>query len=125
MEVKLIKGLQADYTPAEWTGVNTSGLKPYGARVLIRVDACSATTQGGILLTDDMSEKMTLAAETGCIYAVGPFAWHKHDDRPVVGDRVYFERYAGTVARGVDGELYRFMDDGSVSGGLLEQGGAD
>ena len=125
MEVKLIKGLQADFVPAHYAGRNTSGLVVYGKNVLVRMDECSTTTAGGVMLTEDMTEKMSAGAESGCIYFLGPEAFRLFDDgtrwegpMPAVGDRVYVEKYAGQVARGRDGHLYRIMDYRCVAGGL-------
>ena len=125
MKNPLLKGSQADFIPVYWPGINTSGLVPFGRHVLIRMDECSTTTTGGIILTDDKIDSMTAASETGCIFAIGPAAFRRFDDgsiwtgdRPAEGDRVYVERYAGCVAKGRDGGLYRMMDANCIYGGL-------
>lgn len=113
---RLIKGLQADYTTAEWPGENVSGLQPIGDYVLVKMDECGAATMGGVQLPDDIIEKMNLAAESGCIFAVGDGAFTRYDDgrpwsgaKPQAGERVYVEKYSGIVARGKDGGTYRIM----------------
>lgn len=116
---RLIKGTQADYTPApEYPGYDPSGIEPLGPNVLVRVDECSAVTAGGIHLADDMSERMTMASETGVIYAIGKTAWKGYapDERPQVGDRILFERFAGLTPRGADGAPYRVMADSCIAG---------
>lgn len=123
--IKLIKGMQADYSQEVWPGVNTSGLTVYGNRVLIRMDQCAAATAGGVHLTEDLIEKMNMASESGCIYDIGDGAFligRDHREwrgrRPAVGERVYVERYAGVLCRGKDGATYRIMDDTCIAGGL-------
>ena len=124
-EVKLIKGLQADYEPAVYPGHNSSGLIVYGKNVLVRMDECATATAGGVMLTEDLRDKMTEGAETGCIFLLGPEAFRLFDDGqrwsgaiPKVGERVYVEKYAGLLARGKDGHVYRIMDYRAIAGGL-------
>lgn len=125
LPARLIKGLQADYRASEYTGQNTSGLKVYHDNVLIMVDQCAIASAGGVYLTDDQVEKMTMASESGAICALGFDAFKYHEDgtvwegeKPQIGDRVYFIRYAGVVARGRDGSDYRIMGHRSVVAGL-------
>lgn len=120
MQPRLIKGMQADYLPVFWTGENVSGLRPYGPNVLVQMDPCSAASAGGILLVDDMVDRMNEASVTGCIVDMGPEAFSALTDRPKVGDRIYIEKYAGTKARGRDGMLYRAMDDSCVVCGISD-----
>ena len=127
LQPRLIKGLQADFIPSIWPGKNTSGVKPYGKNVLVKMDECSAASAGGVMLTDDMIEKMTEGAESGCIFALGAEAFRQFDDgrpwkgdSPSVGDRVYVEKYSGIRARGADGGIYRMMDYRCIAGGLFD-----
>lgn len=138
----LIKGIQADYIPARWSGVDTSGIRVVGKCVLILMDECSPVSSGaagmalmkesgvaaasvvpmpGVRLPDDVIERMTMGAETGVLVAVaaGAFllnedgtAWSGYKPRP--GDRVYIEKYAGKLIRGRDGRNYRLMDYQSI-----------
>jgi co-chaperonin GroES (HSP10) len=130
LPIRLIKGFQADYIPSEWPGENTSGLRVFGKHVLICVDVCAPATRGSILHTDEMVDRMTEASETGCIYAIGSAAFRHYDDgtrwgdaeKPRVGERVYFERYAGVKAMGMDGNVYRIVDYGAIAAGLSGPG---
>jgi co-chaperonin GroES (HSP10) len=115
--VPLYKGAQAEYVPATYQGRNTSGLKPYGKNVLVRVDECATATTGGVKLLDEYVERMTANATSGCIYYLAPEAFRLFDDgtpwigeAPKVGDRICFEKYAGQIQTGVDGHPYRIMD---------------
>lgn len=125
----LIKGVQADFIQAEYAGENTSGLKVYGKNVLVLVDQCSGVTIGGVHVTDDRQEKMTMGAETGAIFDIGSAAFRRFDDGepwagavPKIGERIYFEKYAGTVAMGRDGKFYRIMDGRCIAAGLDQSG---
>lgn len=120
-----IKGLQADYVPTYWTGRNESGLRVHSKNILVHVDAAAATTAGGVMITEERLENMTNASETGCLVDMGPDAFRYHDDgtpwrglTPKIGERVYFERYAGVLMRGVDGQVYRAMDFRTISATL-------
>lgn len=118
LQPRLIKGMQADYVPVFWDGENRSGLVPYGPNVLVCMDPCSTSSAGGVLLTDDTTERMNEASVTGCIMAMGPEAFNGLKARPQVGDRVYIEKYAGTKARGKDSMFYRVMDDSCIACGI-------
>lgn len=120
-----IQGVEADYIVATWGGENTSGLRPYGKNVLVRMDECAQTARG-VMITDERKERMDAMSVTGCVYAVGPEAFRQFDDglpwqgdKPVVGERVYTEKFAGNVAIGMDGAFYRFMDYRCIAGGYL------
>lgn len=125
MEPRLLKGLQADYIPSHYPGSNVSGLVTYGYNCLVRVDECSPKSPGGVELPPELVDRMTEAAETGVIYFIGDNAFRVYADgalwagiRPAVGDRIYFEKFAGNLARGRDGHIYRIMDYRNIAAGL-------
>lgn len=127
LQPRLIKGLQAEFIPAEWPGENASGLQVFGKNILVKMDACAKTSAGGVIMLDEMVDRMTEASESGCIYAVGAAAFRLFDDghrwegeKPLVGQRVYVEKYAGVKARGRDGALYRIMDERCIAAALLD-----
>lgn len=124
MQPRMIRTPLGQYTPVEWSSKNESGIEPLGDRVLVLPDPFSPTTTGGIDIPDDVVERHTEAAETGVLVAVGSEAWAWNSDRtrrfdgtkPEVGQRVIFERYAGTYQYGADGKRYRLMDDKCIGG---------
>lgn len=123
--VEFHKGLQGDYTPAQWPGENISGLKPFGKNLLIKVDAFASVNEAGVHFIDEHVEKMTASSTTGCIFAMGAEAFRRYDDglpwegdRPEIGDRIYFERHAGQLVVGADGATYRVMDYRCIAGGI-------
>lgn len=120
LKPRLMKGMQATYVAVYWTGENVSGLTPYGPNVLVKMDSCAKASSGGIDYIDETMDRMNEASVTGCIFGMGPEAFAGLSDRPKVGDRIYIEKYAGTKAYGLDGALYRAMDDSCVVCGISD-----
>lgn len=115
-------GIQAEYAPAIYdpeTG-NTSGLTPYGPNILVRMDVCLTVTKGGVHIVDDIAERMTEASVTGAVFAIGPDAFAGLHDKPLLGQRIYIDKYAGIKTRGQDGELYRVVDEKCVACGIAD-----
>jgi co-chaperonin GroES (HSP10) len=121
---RVVPRMQGDFVTATWQGSNTSGIEPIGKNVLVRMDTFVSKFGGGKLeFLDTQVERMNLGAESGTIYAVGDQAFvHNYDHtpntgkKPVSGDRVYVEKYAGREIMGDDGVKYRLMDDRCVAG---------
>ena len=124
MQPKLILTPLGQYTPVEWNGLNEAAFTPLGDRVLILPDGAAEETSGGIALPQELLERMAMAAETGVLVELGDAAWTWNSDRtrlfggskPQPGQRVRFERYAGSMHHGPDGRIYRVMDDKCVAG---------
>ncbi len=84
------------------------GIKPLGARVLIKKLEAEEKTAGGILLTSSAKEKPQMAE----VMAVGPGT----KDEPMelkVGDKVVFAKYAGTDIK-YEGEEYTLMSQSDI-----------
>jgi chaperonin GroES len=103
----MVRNLNAEFVPAKWDGVDTSGIRVIGKCVLVLVDECSPVTSGGIHLTPDAIEKLSAGCETGTLVRVSPGAFLLNEDmtawtgeKPKPGDRVYIEKYAGKLVRG-------------------------
>ncbi|MBN1685816.1 MAG: co-chaperone GroES [Spirochaetales bacterium] len=80
-------------------------IKPLGDRVLVKIEGMEEKTAGGIYIPQTAQEK----TQTGVVVAVG-------DDKDVIkvkkGDRIMFDKYAGTtVAIEGDDHLIMKMDD--------------
>lgn len=122
MQPKLIKTSVAEYVPAKWSGRNDSGFEPIGDRVLVLPDVASSRSSGGVELPQELTERMSMSAENGVVVAVGSgaFLWDPNSVtefrgvKPVPGDRVYIERYAGQLVSGLDGQRYRLMNSSSI-----------
>lgn len=117
LEERLLKTAIAEYVPATWSGRNLSGYRPMDDKVLILPDV-AASKIGSIHMTDDNTERHTMASESGVIIALGPAAFVLNSGRtgawtgeiPGPGTRVHIERYSGQLLHGRDGQLYRVMD---------------
>ena len=119
---RLMKGMQADYEPAFYDAelAENCGLVPFGPNILIRMDKCATASAGGVILLDDLVERMDEASVTGCIYAMGDDAFRGQQSKPEIGQRVYIEKYSGIKARGKDGGLYRVVDEKCVACGIAD-----
>ena len=71
-------------------------LQPIGDRILLKVEAAETKTAGGLIIPDTAQEK----TQVGTVIAVG-------DDKDAIkvkkGDRVMFDKYAGTNVK-LDGD---------------------
>lgn len=79
------------------------GIKPLGARVVIKKDEAVEKTESGLLLSGSAKEKPQQAE----VLAVGPGT----ADEPMelkVGDKVVFAKYGGTELK-YKGETYTIM----------------
>jgi len=90
---------------------NESGMTPLGYRVLIKLDPSSGKTDGGLYIPDMVKEREEFSVMEGTLVAYGDFAFEDYKTKPMPGDRVIYNRYAGIVITGDDGERYRIMDD--------------
>lgn len=121
-----IRTAVASYVPAAWSGANTSGHVPVGQRVLVQPDMPEETTVGGIHWSPQEVSRNGLAAVTGVLVAVGESAFGWSDGihpwagrKPLVGERIVLEAFAGQIQMGADGRLYRLMESRNV-GAILE-----
>lgn len=96
--------------------------------VLVLPDEAAGITPGGIHMPDQQRERQSMASETGIIVAMGDgaFLWTADRTRPfvgarpVIGQHVYFERYAGQELIGADGNVYRLMTDKAIGAEALD-----
>lgn len=124
MAERVVPRMQGDYVTAPWEGINPSGVEPIGKNILVRMDQfVSKFAQGKLSFLDTQVERMNLGAESGTVYAIGDQAFKHNSDhtindgkKPIPGDRVYCEKYAGREIMGDDGVKYRLMDDRCIAG---------
>lgn len=84
------------------------GIKPLGARVVIKQLEAEEKTQGGIILASAAKEKPQEAE----VVTVGPGT----KDEPMelkVGDRVIFAQYGGNTVK-YGGEEYKIMNQADI-----------
>lgn len=116
-----VRNLQAEFYPATWNGVDTSGIRVVGKTVLVLMDEVAEKTSGGIYMPPSEMEKWAAGCETGRMVAIAAGAFLLNEDmtpwageKPKPGDRVYIEKYAGKLIMGKDGRRYRLMDYHSI-----------
>ena len=86
-------------------------LKPLGSRVVVKALDREETTKSGIYLPDTAKEK----PQEGRVLAVGPGGFDKNGNKVTMtlkeGDRVLFQKYAGTEFKLDDEELIVLSQD--------------
>jgi co-chaperonin GroES (HSP10) len=82
-------------------------------------------TSGGIIIPDQTKEREEFARVEGILVAASPMAFQwddwpdeRADEKPKVGDRVFFAKYNATELTGKDGQKYWLMKDEAVIGVL-------
>lgn len=102
--------------------MNKSGIEPMEFKVLIAPKKVEEKTQGGIYLPDQARDKERFAMQEGVLVAVGALAFTEPNwlEKPKVGDTVMFDRYAGGLIKGRDGEEYRLINDKEISARIRE-----
>jgi co-chaperonin GroES (HSP10) len=99
---------------------NESGINPVGWRVLIKPQEVREVSEGGIILTTEVTkDREQMGNTTGVVVAMGDQCYA---DEPtpwcVVGDKVIFAKYAGLLYLGKDGFKYRMINDKDITGTL-------
>lgn len=90
--------------------MNQTGICPVGYKVLIRVDEIDDRSSGGIFLPDTTREREESANDRGTLIAIGEMAFADwKGEKPKAGDRVVFEKYAGSVVQ------HRGLERGSIT----------
>ena len=107
---------------------NESGIYPLEYKVLIKMMPKEDITKGGIYIPETSKEKEQVAREVGMFISAGGLAftgekgtpaWPK-DNIPKPGAYVLFDRYAGSIQPGMDGEDYRICNDSEL-GAIVEE----
>ena len=123
MKPRLYETPLGKFEEAQYPGGNYSGYSPVGEFVLVLYDKSPEKTAGGVILADTTRENNSEASEAGIIVELGDDAFQWNYDRsrpfsgrkPEPGDRIFFERYAGSVIHGTDGVKYRIMQDRCIA----------
>lgn len=103
--------------------MNSSGIQPVEANVIVKPKEVEAKTAGGLYIPDDTKEREQFSQMEGELVAVSPGAfrfnypeWPEDARRPQVGDHVLFAKYQATEVTGRDGGKYWLMKDTSIAG---------
>lgn len=96
-------------------------IRPVEYKVLVKPCEVEEKTVGGLYLPDQARDKEKFAKSEGTIVAVGAIAFTDPDwlDNPRVGDRVLFDRYAGSLVKDEDGIEYRLINDKEIGAVLV------
>ena len=86
-------------------------LKPLGSRVVVKALERDEITKSGIVLPDTAKEK----PQEGTVLSIGPGDRHPDTGKRIevdlkIGDRVLFQKYAGTEFKLDDEELLIFAE---------------
>lgn len=109
--------------------LNKSGIRPQAYKVLVEPKETETKTKGGLLLPDDTVEKEQFGRQEGILVAVSPMAFtfdgdwpaDREDEKPAIGDRVFFSRYQAMEITGRDGGKYWIMEDRSIAGVMTDE----
>lgn len=98
---------------------NTSGIHPVEYKVLIRPIEVEDKI-GSIIIPDEARERDQFAQQKGVIVETSPLAftydtWPDGARVPQVGDTVFFAKYAGATEKGLDGAVYRLVNDKDIA----------
>lgn len=110
----------ANYEGGKTVAVATkTQLKPLGARVVIKPLEREEMTKSGIVLPDTAKEK----PQEGRVVAVGPGGYDKNGNKVEmtlkVGDRVLYQKYAGTEFK-IDDEEHLVLAQDDVLALVVE-----
>ena len=100
--------------------LNIKDLQPIEFKILVKLDVVDEMTNGGILLPDSLIDREQYAAERGRIISMAKLAFNDDSlfyEKPEVGDRVLFAKYAGMLVEEMEGRnkvKYRLMNDKDV-----------
>ena len=91
-----------------------AGFTPQGHRVLLKIHKVEEKTDGGIILPDELREKLTTAHLDATVLAMGESAFAANYLKPKIGDVVKIVRYAGNLYDGEDKEPTRIVNDEDI-----------
>jgi len=78
--------------------MNETGIVPVEYKVLIKIDEIDDKSSGGILLPENTREREQMAHDRGTLIEASDMAFSDWKGlKPEAGDKVIFNKYAGTV----------------------------
>jgi co-chaperonin GroES (HSP10) len=82
-------------------------------RLIIKLDNPEETTPAGIVIPKAILEREQTGAEIGTVISIGDTAFKdfKAELIPIVGDKVYFAKYAGKKVKDIDEAEYVAIND--------------
>jgi co-chaperonin GroES (HSP10) len=92
---------------------NTSGYKPVGRAVLVSYHE-PERKDSAIIIPENVREREVTVEQRGVVIEVGGACWPNEPARAQPGDKVLMARYAGWSAKGIDGKMYRIVNDSDI-----------
>lgn len=93
-------------------------VQPVRCVAMIKPDKVDDKSSGGLYLPDSARDRMQTAADRGEIISVGGGFWEGYSEpKPKTGDKVIFDRYAGsliTIADNGKREDFRLVNDDKI-----------
>ena len=101
--------------PQNYSG-NKSGFIPFENKILVLPDFIDETSEGGIVLTSDTVKQNELAITEGFLVDWGGTAFSDFETWPDPhhGERIVWAQYSGQMLEGVDGVMYRLINDTDI-----------
>lgn len=95
---------------------NTSGIHPVEYKVLIKPKVIEEKTKGGIIMPDEVRDREQYTNSYGTIVEFGGNAFRDPDWNivPEKGALIMFDKYAGSMVTGQDGQEYRLINDKEI-----------
>ena len=97
--------------------MNLSGIHPQEYKCLILPDKIEEKTAGGIIKPQTSRDRDQHAVTTGTLVDFSPIAF-SFEDRiypwPKKGNRVVYQKYAGSEIDGKDKQTYRLINDRDI-----------
>lgn len=105
--------------------MNPTGIKPIEYKVLIKVDEVANQSAGGIYIPEHALEREQMAHDRGMLADASEMAFSDWKGRrPNIGDKVIFNKYAGSVIQyreeGKQMTRYRLCNDKDICA-ILEE----
>jgi len=102
-------------------------IQPMEFKVIVEPDEMEHVTEGGLFIPDVTRDRVSYAVETGTLIAKSANAFADDGifaEKPKIGDRVFFAKYAGTIfeiRQDRDVKKYRLMNDKDICAILKER----
>ncbi len=94
---------------------NTSGLKPLGRAVLLKMVEIDELKTVKVVIPENVKRNSATVEQRAIVMDVGNEAWaDEAEPRAQIGDKVFVTKFAGFIAKGNDGEIYRLVNDRDI-----------
>ncbi len=100
--------------------LNVSGLEPRGRAILVKPYE-EKKPDSLIVMPDTVAQNNMMLENRAIVIECGPGAWPDEQPRAKPGEAVLIAKFAGFMAKGIDGELYRFVNDNDIFAALIEE----